>query len=185
MAERAGLVVVGLAGSLRRSSLNRAVLRAAVRLAPDGMVVEPHDLHEVPFYDGDVESAGDPPAVSRLKAAVAAADGLLIVTPEYNWGVPAVAKNAVDWLSRPFPNGPIRDKPVAVAGASTGRGATAHARAHLSETLSVLTGRFMAEPQLGLGRATELISDGEVTDEGALAEIRALLDAFHRHLRLA
>ena len=115
--------VLGLAGSLRRDSYNRALLRAAVQLAPAGVLVETFDeLGSIPYFDADVESAGNPAGVDDLRRAIAEADALLIATPEYNDGTSAVLKNALDWASR----GPVRlmaGKPVAVMGTSPGRGA--------------------------------------------------------------
>jgi len=110
--------VLGLAGSLRGASFNRALLRAAGELAPSGVEITTYDgLGALPFYDGDVEAAGDPIAVQSLRAAIDAADALLIVTPEYNDGTSAVLKNAIDWASRP-PRRTLAGKLAAVMGAS-------------------------------------------------------------------
>src|SRR3546814_13980033 len=115
--------IVGLPGSLRRGSFNAALLRAATQLVPDGSRIDVHSLHGVPLYDADVESAeGIPPAVAALKDAVATADGLLMVTPEYNNSLPGVFKNAIDWMTRPAADiaRVFGGKPVAVIGASPG-----------------------------------------------------------------
>jgi len=115
--------IVGLCGSLRRGSFNAALLRAAAMLAPEGSRIDARTLHGVPLYDGDMEAAeGIPPAVAALKDAVAAADGLLLATPEYNNGIPGVFKNAIDWMSRPSADiaRVFGGKPVAVIGASPG-----------------------------------------------------------------
>src|SRR5690606_20705444 len=112
--------IVGLCGSLRRGSFNAALLRAAAMLAPEGSRIDARTLHGVPLYDGDMEAAeGIPPAVAALKDAVAAADGLLLATPEYNNGIPGVFKNAIDWMSRPAADiaRVFGGKPVAVIGA--------------------------------------------------------------------
>src|SRR5688572_27364177 len=94
--------IIGLCGSLRHGSFNRMLLRAAVDAAPPGTAITPESIREIPLYDGDLEDEhGLPPAVQRLKDRIAEADGLLIVTPEYNASMPGVSKNAVDWLSRP------------------------------------------------------------------------------------
>jgi chromate reductase len=92
------LQIAAFAGSLREGSLNRALLRAAQELAPEGMQIDIVDLAGVPLYNGDVEAAGDPPGVAALKSAIGSADGVLMATPEYNHGVPGVMKNAVDWV---------------------------------------------------------------------------------------
>lgn len=115
--------LIGLAGSLRKASYNAMLLREAARLAPEGSRIEIHSIRGVPLYDGDVEEAeGIPEAVARLKDAVAEADGLLLVTPEYNNSIPGVFKNAIDWMSRPAPDIPrvFGNKPVAVIGTSQG-----------------------------------------------------------------
>jgi chromate reductase len=110
--------ILGIAGSLRAASFNRALLRAAVELAPSGVEITTFDeLGAVPFYDGDVEAAGEPKAVNALRTALDAADAVLLVTPEYNDGTSAVLKNAIDWASRP-PQRTIAGKVVAVMGSS-------------------------------------------------------------------
>ncbi|HWK41182.1 MAG TPA: NAD(P)H-dependent oxidoreductase, partial [Croceibacterium sp.] len=119
------LRILGIAGSLRAGSLNRALLRAAADLAPAGVTIERFDLMQVPLYNGDVEEAGDPPGVAAFKQAIAAADGVLIATPEYNHGVPGVMKNAIDWASRPPRGAPLGGKPVGLIGASPGMTGTA------------------------------------------------------------
>src|SRR5690606_18294913 len=112
-------------GSLREGSYNRALLRAAAELAPEGMTIDTFDLRQVPLYNGDVEAAGDPPGVAALKQAIRDADGVLFATPEYNHGVPGVMKNAVDWASRPPRAAALQGKPVALIGASPGITGTA------------------------------------------------------------
>jgi chromate reductase, NAD(P)H dehydrogenase (quinone) len=115
---RPGLRVVGIAGSLRQGSLNRALLQAAVELAPAGLEIVPHGLAEVPLYNADLEAWAVPRAVYELRVAVMQADAVLIATPEYNHGVPGVLKNAIDWLSRPPADSALNDKPCGVIGAS-------------------------------------------------------------------
>src|SRR3990167_438989 len=110
--------VLGFAGSLRQGSYNRALLRAAQGLVPDGMVLETFDLAAIPLYNSDVEAAGDPQGVAAFKQARRRADAVLMVTPEYNHGVPGVMKNAVDWASRPPQDSPLNGKPVGIIGAS-------------------------------------------------------------------
>src|SRR5262245_65082316 len=125
--------VLGVAGSLRLGSLNRALLRAAVARAPEGMAIETFDLIDVPLYNGDVEAAGDPPGVAAFKDAIRAADAVLFVTPEYNHGVPGVMKNAVDWASRPARDAALNGKPVGIIGASPGQVGTARGQSQLRQ----------------------------------------------------
>ncbi len=115
--------IVGLSGSLRRGSFNTSLLRAAVEVAPASLSIDVGTIRGIPLYDADVEAQGIPPAVATLKDQVAAADGLLFVTPEYNNSIPGVFKNAIDWLSRPPADVPrlFRDRPVAIMGTSPGR----------------------------------------------------------------
>src|SRR5262245_29129424 len=119
--------IVAIAGSLRTGSYNAALLRAAVAAAPAGLQVETVSIRGIPLYDGDAEAAsGIPEAVAKLKNLVASSDGLLLVTPEYNNGIPGVFKNAIDWLSRPNADIPrvFGGRPVALMGATPGRGGT-------------------------------------------------------------
>lgn len=127
----AGARALGIPGSLRSGSYNRALLRAARELAPEGMGIDTFELHDVPPYNGDVEAEGDPRPVVALKQAIREADALLIATPEYNRGLPGVLKNAIDWASRPPLASPLARKPAAVMGASTGMGGTARAQEQL------------------------------------------------------
>src|SRR6266852_4894762 len=113
------LAVLGIAGSLRKGSYNRGLLRAAQGLAPSGLRVEAFEIGDIPLYNDDVYAQGFPAAVETFRARIRAADALLIVTPEYNYSVPGVLKNAIDWASRP-PNQPFDGKPVALMGASAG-----------------------------------------------------------------
>jgi NAD(P)H-dependent FMN reductase len=115
--------IVGLSGSLRRGSLNAFLLRAAVEVAPASLSIDVGTIRGIPLYDADVEAQGIPQAVATLKEQVAASDGVLFVTPEYNNSIPGVFKNAIDWLSRPPADVPrlFRDRPVAIMGTSPGR----------------------------------------------------------------
>lgn len=116
-------LLIGLSGSLRRGSYNTALLRAAAGMMPEGAMLDIRTIHGIPLYDADLEAAeGIPAPVAALKGAIAAADGLLLATPEYNNGLPGVFKNAIDWLSRPPADIPkvFGNKPVAIIGASPG-----------------------------------------------------------------
>ena len=173
--------VCGIAGSLREGSFNRALLRAARELAPDELeIVIFEELARVPMFDADVEAEGDPDGVVALKEAIAAADGLLLVTPEYNAGVPAPMKNAVDWASRRHAGGApvLKDMPAAVMGATPGLLGTARSQANLRISLANTGAIVMEQPQVHLMRAKERIVDGELVDEDSRTFVRALLEAF-------
>jgi chromate reductase len=111
------LKVLGISGSLRKGSFNTALLRAAQELAPNGMEITIFDLADIPLYNGDVEAAGDPEPVAALKSAIRNADAVLFATPEYNYSISGVLKNAIDWASRDRSAGSLQGKPVAMIGA--------------------------------------------------------------------
>lgn len=170
--------ILGIAGSLRESSYNRALLRASREVLPAGVELVEHDLHGLPFYDGDVEAAGDPEPVVALKEAIREADALLIATPEYNRGVPGVLKNAVDWASRPPLASPLAGKPVGLMGASTGRGGTARAQQQLREALEFPRALVLDEPGVLVPEAFMRFDEhGELVDDGVREELAGLVDA--------
>jgi chromate reductase len=161
------LVVCGIAGSLRRGSYNRALLRAARELAPDDMDVRIFDrVGELPLFDQDVEAAGDPEPVQALKRAIGEADALLVATPEYNHGVPGVLKNAVDWASRPPLGAVLAGKPTAILGASPGVTGTARAQAQLRQAFVFTDTPVLPQPEILVYRANEKFdAEGRLTDE--------------------
>ena len=170
--------ILGIAGSLRRGSYNRRLLEAARELAPPGVEVEIFDLAPVPFYDGDVEAAGDPPAVRELKARIRAADALLIATPEYNGTVPGVLQNAIDWASRPRGASALDGKPVAILGASPGGGGTVRAQRILRQVLTNARAAVLPAPELHVARVGERLGeDGILRDERLGEELAGLLAA--------
>jgi chromate reductase len=172
------LEIVAFAGSLRRASYNRGLVRAAAEVAPAGVTVRILDLAEIPLYNQDVEEAGEPLSVVTFKRAIGAADALLVATPEYNHGVPGVLKNAIDWASRPRATSPLTDKPVAVMGASPGRGATARAQAQLRDAFVFTGACVMPLPEVLVSHAASLLDDdGNVTDGDLRERIAALVDA--------
>ena len=178
MSEQASSVrVLAFAGSLRAGSLNRALLRAAVELAPPGLALEVFDLAEVPLYNGDLEAVGDPPAVAALKVAIAAADGVLIATPEYNFSLPPVLKNAIDWVSK-MPNQPFNNKPVAVFSASTGPLGGARVQYDVRKILVQLWGLVLPRPEVFIGSAAGKFADGKLTDETTRKFLTELLAGF-------
>jgi chromate reductase, NAD(P)H dehydrogenase (quinone) len=171
--------LLGFAGSLREKSLNRALLRAAVRLCPAGATIETFDLRGIPVYDEDLRLSRPPEHVTLLKERVAAADGVLICTPEYNNGVPGVVKNAVDWVSRPPDTSPWTAKPVGLMGATDGPWGTVRSQQQLRLAF-VSTGSYvMVRPQIYLPHANLLIDDaGDYSDEATLRRVGAFMTAF-------
>ena len=168
--------VLGIAGSLRAGSYNRALLRAARELAPAGVELEEFDLRELPFYDGDVEAAGDPGPVAELKQAILDADALVIATPEYNRGVPGVLKNAIDWASRPALASPLAGKPVAIMGASTGMGGTARAQQQLRDALEFPGAVVIQQPEVLVPEAyMRFDAEGRLVDEQTREQVAELL----------
>ncbi len=175
----ADIRVIGIAGSLRSASLNRALLRAAAERAPAGMVIGIFDLSSVPLYNGDVEASGDPAGVAALKAAIAEADGVLMATPEYNHGVPAVMKNAVDWASRPPGSAALGGKPVGLIGASPGITGTARGQSQLRQAFEFTNSFCMPQPELLVFKAHEKFDEqGKLTDEPTMRYVERYLVAF-------
>ena len=170
--------ILGFAGSLRRASFNRALLRVAVSLAPADAVIETFDLIPIPPFNEDVRVAGEPAAVTEFKARVRAADGLLIVTPEYNYSIPGVLKNAIDWLSRPPAESPLKAKPAAILGASNGGFGTVRSQLHLRQVLLGSGMHGMPGPELMVSRAQDKFdAEGNLTDEKTRDGVRAVVTA--------
>ena len=176
--------ILALVGSLRAGSYNRLLLRAARELAPEGMQFSEFDIGAVPHFDADVEAEGDPEPVVALKQAIRDADALLILTPEYNHGIPGVLKNAIDWASRPPFGSPLTNKVVAVAGASTGMSGTRRAQEQLRQTLTFPRAAVLDGPKVQVGEAYAKFDEaGTLVDEQARAALTALLDALQAHVR--
>ncbi|HEV2538821.1 MAG TPA: NADPH-dependent FMN reductase [Frateuria sp.] len=175
--------VLCLAGSLRRGSWNRRLLHAAATLAPPAVAVEVFDaLAAVPLFDEDLELAGPegPAGVHALRAAIAAADGLLIATPEYNHAMPGALKNALDWLSRESPQGEmLAGRPAAVLGASAGPWGTRLAQASLRQVLHTCGALVMPSPTLFVAHAGQRFdAQGRLADPGLQASLSRFMAAF-------
>ena len=172
------LQILGFAGSLRRDSFNRALLRAAQQLAPPDVVITVFDLAPVPLYNGDVEAHGDPEGVVAFKAAIRAADAVLMVTPEYNHGVPGVMKNAIDWASRPPQDAALAGKPVGIIGASPGMTGSARGQSQLRQAFEFTNSYCMPQPEILVARAADKFDpDGRLTDEPTAQFLAAYLRA--------
>ena len=169
------LRILGIPGSLRRASFNRMALEAARGLVPEGATLESFGLDDIPPFNQDLEQ--QPPArVVELKARVRAADAILFATPEYNYSVPGVLKNAIDWASRPFGDNAWQGKPVAVMGASIGRLGSARAQYHLRQSFVFLDMHPVNQPEVMIASAGQRFDErGELTDETSRELIRKLL----------
>ena len=174
--------IIGICGSLRRGSFNQMLLLAAVDAAPHGTTITPESIRDIPLYDGDLEEEqGVPPTVRRLKDRIAEADGLLIVTPEYNASMPGVLKNAIDWLSRPPADIPrvFRGRPVAIIGATVGPGGTALSQAAWLPVVRLLGMRPWFEGAVLISDASRVFdADGGVADAAARQSIRKFVEGF-------
>lgn len=176
----ADIKVRGISGSLRKGSFNRAVLNAAIELAPEGMTVEPLEWGDLPIYNADDDGDRTPPNVKQFKEAIRSADAVLIVSPEYNYSIPGGLKNAIDWASREKQGTPqcFTDKPVAIMGASMGGIATARMQYHLRQVFVFLDARVLTKPEVMVGQAQSKIDpSGRLTDEPTRAVIRTQLEA--------
>jgi len=176
-----------IAGSLRAGSYNAALLRVAAAECPPGATLRIESIAGIPLYNGDDEAAnGIPAVVARLKDAIASADGLLFVTPEYNNSIPGVAKNAIDWLSRPAADiaRVFRDKPVAIAGASPGGFGTILSQNAWLPVFRTLGADFWSGGRLLLSRAGAAFdANGEITDAAARENVRKFIAAFVAHMQ--
>lgn len=167
--------ILGIAGSLRHDSYNRAALRAATELVPEGATLEIFELDGIPGFNQDEEQ--NPPAkVTELKQSIREADAILFVTPEYNYSIPGVLKNAIDWASRPYGDSAWNGKPAAIMGASVGAIATARAQYHLRQIMVFLNMFPINQPEVMIGNAQDRFdSQGNLTDEATKTFIRQLL----------
>lgn len=176
--------LLGLSGSLRAGSFNTALLKAAQAGAGADIAFDAATVHGVPLYDGDLEQAsGTPAAVRALKERILAADGLLLVSPEYNNGIPGVFKNTIDWLSRPTPGMPdvFRDRPMAVIGASPGGFGTVMGQAHWLPVLRTLGAQHWSGGRLMVSRAGSVFgADGALLDEAIARQLADFVQGFAR-----
>jgi NAD(P)H-dependent FMN reductase len=173
--------IIGIAGALRRGSYNAALLRAAVELAPPDLAIEIASIREIPLYDGDVEAETFPEVVRTLKDRLAAADGLLLVTPEYNNSIPGVMKNTIDWMSRPAKDIPrvFGGKPTALMGATPGSGGTILAQAAWLPVLRTLGTAPWCGPRVYVSGAAKVFdATGRIVDDTLRAHVTKFLSGF-------
>ena len=177
---------LGISGSLRTQSFNTAALRAAAELTPDGMTITLASISNVPLYNDDVLAAGIPASVAALRDRIAASAGVIIATPEYNYSVPGVLKNAIDWLSRTDPQ-PFAGKPIGIIGASPGNIGTARAQYDLRKSFVYLDAHVLNKPEIMIGAAhTRFDAEGRLTDQATRDFLQTMLAALRDWtLRLA
>jgi chromate reductase len=169
--------ILAFAGSLRKGSYNKALVRAAVEVAPENVIIEVFDLEGIPPFNQDLENT-PPQKVVEFKEKIRSTDALLIATPEYNFSIPGVLKNAIDWASRPRQGNPLEDKTVAIMSASSGRFGGARAQYHLRQTFVFLNMHPVNRPEVMLASAADNVdANGRVTNEQTRMLIRQLLDA--------
>ena len=167
--------ILGIAGSLRRQSYNRGALRAAQQLVPEGATLDVFELDGIPGFNQD-EEQNPPEKVVELKRRIREADAILFVTPEYNYSIPGVLKNAIDWASRPYGESAWNGKPAAIMGASIGNIATARAQYHLRQMMVFLNMFPINQPEVMIGNASERFdAQGNLTDDETKEYIRRLL----------
>lgn len=180
--------VLAFGGSLRRHSFNTRLLRAAVGLAPEGMTVVQADIGALPLYNADLdegqEGGPSPAPVWKFRQEVERADGLLIVSPEYNWSIPGFIKNAIDWVSRPPSASPLAGKPTLLMGASGGPAGTGRGQLHLRQAL-LSTRTAVLMPSLQLGFAAEHIGEQGDLDEDTAEQARRLMAELAVQIALA
>jgi len=177
MSDAPSIKVLGISGSLRKGSFNTMALKTAQGLAPSGVTIEIAEIADLPLYNEDVRAQGFPPVVQALRDKILKADALLFVTPEYNYSVSGVLKNAIDWASR-APDQPFNGKPVAIMGASAGVLGTARAQYHLRQTCVFLNMFPVNKPEVMIGQAqTRFDASGKLTDETTSGLIKQLLES--------
>jgi chromate reductase len=178
--------IAGICGSLRQGSFSRGLLRAALESAPAAMEIALFDrLGDIPPYNDDVFAKGDPEPVADMKAFMGGADALLIATPEYNYGVPGVLKNAIDWASRPAGKSVLNRKPAAIMGCSTGLGGTIRAQHALRQSFVFTDTYVMAQPEIKIPSAAQLFDEaGNLIDESTRQHLAKFFEAFARWIAL-
>ncbi len=171
--------ILAIIGSLRRASYNRMLYENLRGLLPDGVAIDAADISAIPLYNEDMlVEHGHPEPVKRLREQIATADAVLFISPEYNFSMPGVLKNAIDWVSRPVAGQPFRDKPVAIMGATSGAIGTARMQYHLRQSMVFVEALVLNKPEVMVSFATERFDEkGTLVDEKTRAVVRAQLEA--------
>lgn len=169
--------LLGISGSLRKNSFNTAALRACQGLLPEGVTLSIFDIAPIPLYNEEVYAKGFPPAVEDFRQQIAAADAIVFATPEYNYSIPGVLKNAIDWASRP-PEQPFENKPIALIGATPGGLGTSRSQYHLRQVFIYLNGLLMNRPEVMISSApSKFDSHGQLIDAATSAQLSKMLSA--------
>lgn len=177
--------ILGIVGSLRKGSYNRAALKAAQQLLPDGAVLSLCELHDLPVFNQDMEQAM-PAAVLEFKRRILEADAILFGTPEYNYSLAGGLKNAIDWASRPYGESAWQGKPAAIMGASTGTLGTARAQYHLRQILVAQNMPVVSQPEVMIGNAAQRFDqEGKLTDDATREHIRSLMNALVQLVKIS
>lgn len=169
--------VLGISGSLRKGSNNTAILTSLKKAVEGKLELTLFPLNDVPLYNADLDGAEVPPAVRALREAIAAADGLILCSPEYNYGISGVLKNALDWASRPGYNSVLKGKPVLVLTSSPGLFGGARAQSQIRTTLTSTLSRVVVHPHIAIPGVNQKLTDGVLADEGTLKTILSGVDA--------
>ena len=171
--------LLGFAGSLRKGSYNRALLRAAIAEAPDGVTIETTEIGDIPLYNADQDTDTPPEPVRRFRDQIREADGLLIATPEYNYSIPGGLKNAIDWASRPATNSALKHKPIGIMGTAGGRFGSVRAQLALRQVFVFTESFVMLKPEIVLPNETQLFNEQrELVDDDVRALLTQFMEAF-------
>ena len=169
--------ILGISGSLRKQSFNTSLLRSALDVTPEGVTIDTFNLAGIPLYNEDVKVIGFPPEVVAFRTAIRAADAVLIVTPEYNFSIPGVLKNAIDWASRP-PDQAWGRKPIGIMGVSGAMSGTMRAQYHLRQVLAGVDAQVLTRPEVFVRNGAEKFDgDGRLTDETTREFVKKLIAA--------
>lgn len=179
-----GINLLGISGSLRSGSLNTAVIRGLQNILPKGVSMRLMTLEALPLYNEELDTDQPPRAIAELRDSIAKADGLIICTPEYNYSIPGVLKNALDWASAPVDNSVLFHKPVVAMTASTAMTGGVRAQAHLSDVLMCVQALIVPGPQVVIADADDKVKDGQLVDKGTLKFARGVVDSLVFAIRL-
>ena len=174
--------LLGISGSLRKASSNTAILKSMAEAVADRAVLDIFPLNDIPLYDQDIDIEPFPPAITAFREAIAAADGVVISSPEYNYGMSGVLKNALDWASRPYGKSRLTGKPVLTITASAASTGGVRAQTQLNETLTAIAALVVLRPQSMIGSALQKMTDGKFTDETSLKFLTAAIDDLLRDI---